>query len=75
MDDLTETDYNICMMAIGKCHLLQRAVKAGLPCNLTKDNFGFPEMTADEEYALITKLYRASELAWLRSQPKEILCA
>jgi hypothetical protein len=72
MPELSDTDYNICMMAVMKCNLLHRAVKAGLPCTLTLKNFGFPEITDEEELELVEKLYQASELAWLRSQ-RELL--
>jgi len=72
-DDLTDIDYNICVMAIVKCDLLFRAVKYGLPCTLTKKNFGFPDLSEDETSELIQKLRESSEIAWLRNQPKEIL--
>jgi hypothetical protein len=68
MRELSDTDYNICMMAIMKCQLIHRAVKVGLPCTLTSKNFGFPDMTDEEELELVDKLHEASELAWLRAQ-------
>jgi hypothetical protein len=68
-EELSETDYNICMMAVMKCHLLNTYVKSGIQMNpLTEKNFGFAEMTDEEESALINKLHKASELSWLRSQ-------
>jgi hypothetical protein len=71
--ELTEVEYNICMMAVMKCNLLWKAIQAGLPLvPLTDKNFGFPTMTQEEESELVEKLYQNSELAWLRNQPKEI---
>lgn len=68
---LSELDYNICMMAVMKCHLLNTYVKAGVQmCPLTTKNFGFAEMTDEEESLLVEKLFRNSELAWLREQRK-----
>jgi hypothetical protein len=64
--NLSDTDYNICIMAVIKCNLLWRAVKAGLPVNLTDKCFGFVDLSDEEEDLLITKLYANSELAWLR---------
>jgi hypothetical protein len=66
--ELSEIDYNICLMAVVKCNLLWRAVKIGLPVNLDKRWFGFPDMTDDEEHELIEKLLNNSQLAWLKEQ-------
>lgn len=67
--ELTEIEYNICMMAVMKCHFLNTLVKSGLELTpLTKKNFGFAEMTDEEESALIDKLHKHSELAWLKKQ-------
>lgn len=66
MIEFTETEYAIMMSAITKCHLLNRYVKAGLDVRLNPKNFGFVEMTDDEESALISKLNDAAQLAWLR---------
>ena len=67
--ELTEVEYNICMMAVMKCNLLWRLVKADVQMvPLTKKNFGFPDLTEEEESQLIEKLYQNSELAWLRKQ-------
>jgi hypothetical protein len=70
--ELSETDYNICLQAVTKCHLLNGWVKAGLDVRLNAKTFGFAAMTDDEEFALITKLWKQSELAWLKEQPMEI---
>ena len=64
--NLTEIEYNICMLAVIKCHMLQGWINAGLPVNLTKKNFGFPDMSHDEEEILVQKLYENSQIAWLR---------
>jgi len=69
--ELTQVEYNICMMAVMKCNLLWRLVKADVQMvPLTKKNFGFPDLTEEEIETLTEKLYKNSELAWLRDQPK-----
>jgi len=72
-DEMSETDYNICMQAVIKCHLLRGWVDAGLVCTLTPKTFGFVTLTDEEEHVLIEKLYKRAQLAWLREQPKEII--
>jgi phage terminase Nu1 subunit (DNA packaging protein) len=70
--ELTEVEYNICLMAVRKCNFLWRCVKADVQMvPLTKKNFGFPDLTNEELDNLTEKLYKNSELAWLRDQPKE----
>jgi hypothetical protein len=70
---LTEVEYNICMLAVMKCNLLWKFVKAEVQMvPLTKRNFGFPDLTEEELDTLIEKLYKNSELAWLRSQRSEL---
>lgn len=64
--DLTEEDYEICIRAITKCQLLNSYVKSGLPYTVTDKNFGFADLTKDEETILIDKLRKASKLAWLK---------
>jgi len=66
--ELSEIDFNICMLAVMKCQLLHHIVETGLPCSLTSKNFGFPELTDEEESILIEKLYQGSQLAWLKTQ-------
>jgi hypothetical protein len=69
MSDLSEVEYNICMLAVMKCDLLWRLIKSGLPISpLTEKNFGFPDMTNEEVSALVEKLYENSQLAWLKEQ-------
>ena len=72
IESLTDIDLNICILAIVKCNLIWRAAKVGLPVNITKKNFGFPDMTQEEEHELLMKLSEQSEIAWLKSQPKEL---
>jgi hypothetical protein len=69
--ELSEIDFNICMLAVMKCHLLHQVVEIGLPCSLNSKNFGFPELTDEEESVLIEKLYKASQLAWLKTQRED----
>jgi hypothetical protein len=69
---LSEDEYYICAMAIIKCHLLNKYVKAGLDVRLTPKNFRFHDMTDDEENKLVEKIYYNSELKWLQNQPKII---
>jgi hypothetical protein len=67
--ELSKTDYNICIMAVRKCHLLWKAVKAGLPLvPLTERNFGFVDMSDEEEHELFMKLYNNAQIAWLKEQ-------
>jgi hypothetical protein len=66
MITFTEHEYAIMMSAIVKCHLLNSYVKAGVDVRLNPKNFGFAEMTDDEESALISKLHDASQIAWLK---------
>lgn len=77
MSDITmsEKDYIICMMAVEKCHLLWKFIKSGVQMlPLTDKNFGFVEMTDEEEDELFQKLYKNSELAWLREQRESDGC-
>jgi hypothetical protein len=67
-NELTEEDLSICMLAVMKCDLLRRVVEVGLPCSLTSKNFGFPQLTEEEKSILIEKLYRNSQVAWLKTQ-------
>jgi len=64
--ELTQADYGTCILAITKCNLIMNAIKAGLPLNLNKDTFKFPDMTFDEEHKLCMKLANNSEIAWLK---------
>lgn len=66
--NLSYVEYNTCVMAVTKCDILWRALKAGLPVTLTKEGFGFPDLTYDEESDLIQKLVNNAELAWLKEQ-------
>lgn len=66
--ELTQLDYGACILAITKCQLIWRAVKAGLPVTITKDNFGFCDITDEEESQLIIKLSNNRDIAWLREQ-------
>jgi hypothetical protein len=66
--DLTDLDYGTCILAIAKCQLIWRAVKAGLPVTITKDNFGFCELSDEEESQLITKLANNKDIEWLKQQ-------
>lgn len=71
MSDITmsEKDYIICMMAVEKCHFLRKCIKSGIHMRpLDNKNFGFVEMSDEEEDELFQKLYKNSELAWLREQ-------
>jgi hypothetical protein len=70
MIEFTEHEYAIMMAAVTKCHLLNSYVKAGLDVRLNPKNFGFVEMTDDEEYALISKLNDAAQIAWLKENRK-----
>jgi hypothetical protein len=70
MIDFTEKEYCIMMSAIIKCHLLNSYVKAGLDVRLNPKNFGFVEMTDDEETVLVSKLNDAAQLAWLKENRK-----
>ena len=71
--ELTEVEYNMCLMAVMKCNLLHEITKSNLPMSpLTKKNLGFPDLTEEELETLTTKLCKCSELAWLKSQPKVI---
>lgn len=73
MEELTEVEYNICLMAVMKCNLLWKVVKADVQMvPLTKRNFGFPDLTDEELETLANKLCEHSQLAWLKNQPKEI---
>lgn len=64
--ELTEDDYIICMKAVTKCQLLRSYTKSGLKYTVTSDNFGFTDMTDEQELELIEKLELASRAAWLR---------
>ena len=69
--ELTDVEYNICLLAVMKCNLLWKLVKAEVQMvPLTKKNFGFPDLTEEELESLTEKLSQNSELAWLRNQPK-----
>jgi hypothetical protein len=69
MSELSEVEYNICMMAVLKCDLLWRVIKSGLPLSpLTEKNFGFPDMTNEEVSVLVEKLHQLSQIAWLKEQ-------
>ena len=70
MINFTEREYVIMMSAIIKCHLLNSYVKAGLDVRLNPKNFGFIEMTDDEENALVSKLNDAAQIAWLKESRK-----
>ncbi len=70
MTELSEDEYLILFQALQKCIILKRAVKAGLPVTLTDKNFGFAEMTLDEEEQLSDKLLDLSKVAWLQEQKK-----
>jgi hypothetical protein len=66
MCELTEDDLNICIKAVAKCQVINSHVKSGLTVTLTDKTFGFVDMSDDEELALIEKLNKAKELAWLK---------
>ena len=66
--ELTREEYGACILAVTKVQLIWRAVKAGLPVNITKDNFGFCDITDEEEMLLVTKLANNQELLWLKQQ-------
>jgi hypothetical protein len=71
--ELTEVEYNICLMAVLKCNLLHEITKSNLPMvPLTTKNFGFPDLTDEELDTLTNKLCKNSELAWLKNQPKVV---
>ena len=67
-NELTERECSICMSALVKCCILEGYLNAGLPVTLTKKNFGFPEMTSDEEEALVQKLHDYAQIAWLKER-------
>lgn len=67
MIEFTENEYVTMMSAIAQCHSLNRYVKAGLDVRLNPKNFEFVEMTDDEVFALISKLYDAAQIAWLKA--------
>ena len=67
MEELTEQEYEICLQAVVKCHLLRSYVKSGLHVTLTDKNFGFAEITDEEETVLINKLNNAAKIAWLKN--------
>lgn len=66
--ELTEEECSICMSAVMKCILFERFTQAGIPMKLTNKNYGFPQMTDEEEDALIKKLHGLSQIAFLKSQ-------
>lgn len=70
MIEFSEKEYTTMMSAIAKCHLLNSYVKAGLDVRLNPKNFGFIEMTDDEEFMLISKLNDAAQIAWLKESRK-----
>lgn len=70
MIEFTEKEYTMMMSAIIKCSILNRYVKAGLDVKLNPKNFGFVDLTLDEEEILISKLNDASQLAWLKENRK-----
>jgi hypothetical protein len=63
---LSERECLILAKALIKCRILWRYVGADIPVNLNQKNFGFPEMTDDEEIDLIHKLYTLEQLAFLK---------
>jgi hypothetical protein len=66
---LSKKEYDICLMAVKKCHFLRKFTKAGVQMNpLTTKNFGFVDMTDDEFYNLCMKLYNNADIAWLQEQ-------
>jgi hypothetical protein len=64
--NLTERDYTTLMSALIKVRLLNGWVQAGLDVKLTPKNFGFIEMTNEEEWELVQKLYANAQIAWLK---------
>lgn len=68
--ELSSDDWSLCLLMLLKCELIHDAVNAGLPFNITKKNFGFPEVFKDKEklYAILQKLEDNSKVAWLREQ-------
>jgi hypothetical protein len=70
-EELTETDYNICIMAVMKCQILRKYSESGLPITLDDKSFGFAKMSDEEESALIAKLHSASQVAWLKEQKEK----
>lgn len=63
---LTEKDCSTLMLALVKVRILYNAAKAGLDVKITPKNFGFPEMTDEEEWELVQKLYANSQIEWLK---------
>ena len=69
--DLSEKECALLMGALIKCHLLHTWVKAGLKVELTSKNFNFPDLTDDEEMEIVEKIYRISQLAYLKEHKNE----
>lgn len=66
--DLTENEIALLMSAFMKITVLSEYTKHGITLTLTDKNFGYPELTIDDEERIMDKLDKLAKIAWLKEQ-------